>query len=108
MTEPPKPGDLLHKQTGRQRTFKIPDLVSDRLDDLCAVLNGDEGTTGKIQRQDLLAALVAVAPEELRSLEKLIDEYRNAKVRDALVGDAKGADVIELRAVKPGRRPPSA
>lgn len=100
----PKPDALLHKQQRRQVPFSIPILVSQRIDDLCALMNGEEGRLGTIYRQDLVAALVSLAPEDLRPLEELIDNYRDLKVRDALVGDAKNADVIELRPVKPGRR----
>ena len=98
-----KPDELLAKQPGRQRTFKIPDVLSDRLDKLCRLVT-DGGTVGTIQRQDLLAALIAEAPEAVADLDKLIDEYRDKVVRDALVGDEKGAKVIQLRPVKPGRR----
>ncbi|MGD0166916.1 MAG: hypothetical protein ABSC51_06460 [Gaiellaceae bacterium] len=78
--------------------------MSQRLDDLCAVLNR-KGTVGEIRRQLLVAALIARAPEDVDDLQKLIEEYRNRKVADALVGDDKAAQVIQLRAVKPGRRP---
>ncbi len=104
MTDAPKPSDLLHKQERRQVPFSIPILVSQRLDDLCAVLNGPHGTQGQIYRQDLVAALITRAPETLADLQAIIDDYRAALVRDALVGDAKGAEVIELRPAKPGRR----
>lgn len=98
-----KASDLVHKQPGRQRTFKIPDLISDRLDDLCHVLNED-GAVGEIRRQNLIAALVALAPEDVEALEKLINTYRNKTVGESLVGKKKGAEVIELREVVPGRR----
>lgn len=101
----PKPDELLHKQQRRQVPFSLPILLSQRLDDLCAILNGDEGRVGTIYRQDLVAGLVALAPETLPDLERLITEYRDLKVRDALVGDGKLAEVIELRPTKPGRRP---
>ena len=104
MTDRPKPNELLHKQTKRQMTFSMPLLLSQRLDDLCKLLN-EEGQTGTIHRQDLVAALIGTAPEKLAELEKLIGDYRALKVRDGLVGAEKGARVIELRPVKPGRRP---
>lgn len=77
--------------------------MSQRLDDLCALLN-TRGRVGTIYRQDLVAALISLAPEALRDLETTIDNYRNLTVRDALVGDEKNAQVIELRPAKPGRR----
>lgn len=99
----PKPDDLLAKQPGRQRTFKIADLLSDRLDKLCRLVTVD-GTVGTIQRQDLLEVLIADAPETVAELDQLVHEYRGKKVRDALVGDEKNATVIQLRPVRPGRR----
>lgn len=104
MTDPPDPGALLHKQEKRQVPFAVPILVSQRVDDLCAILNGPTGTQGQIYRQDLVAALITRAPETLEELECIISDYRAALVRDALVGEAKSAEVIELRPAKPGRR----
>jgi hypothetical protein len=104
MSSPPDPKALLHKQERRQVPFKIPILVSQRADDLVALLNSDEVKLGPIFRQDLVAALIALAPEDAASLEKLVEDYRTLKVRDALVGEAKDAQVIELRPAKPGRR----
>ena len=100
MADTPKPGGLAHKQTPRLVPFSLPIVVSQRLDDLCAILNSD-GTVGTIYRKDLVAALIALAPEDLDALETAIQDYRKLKVRDLLVG---GAKVFELREVKPGRR----
>src|SRR5437879_5760189 len=99
----PQPDELLHKQPKRQVTFSMPLLISERADDLCAVLNRD-GTVGTIYRQELVAALVGLAPEKVDDLETLINDYRALKVRDARLGAEKKAQVIELRDVKPGRR----
>jgi hypothetical protein len=96
--------ELLHKQVRRQVPFSIPRVLSDRVDNLCAILNGDEGKVGPIYRHELVAALVAHAPESLRDLEKLINDYRGLRVRSAAVGDDKKSNVIELRPIKPGRR----
>jgi hypothetical protein len=95
---------LLHKQERRQVPFAIPRVLSDRLDKLCAVLNGPEGQVGVIYRHELVAALLAHAPERLADLEKLIADYRSLRVREALVGDERQSNVVELRPVKPGRR----
>jgi hypothetical protein len=103
MTDPPNPNDLLHKEPKRQTTFSLPLLVSERADDLCSVLNA-EGKVGTIYRQELVAALIGLASEDVGDLEEIISDYRNLKVRDARVGSDKGANVIELRPVKPGRR----
>ena len=105
MADTAKPDALLHKQQQRPVPFSMPILVSQRLDALCAVLNGDEGTSGVVYRNDPVAALIACAPETLADLEKLVDDYRDMTVREGLVGDEKLAKVIELRPAKPGRRP---
>jgi len=94
----------LHKQPGRSRNLGISDLLSERLDDLCALVNRDGTLPATIYRQDLVAALVALAPEDVEGLEKLLADYYALKVRDALVGAAKDAKIIQLRPRKPGRR----
>ena len=99
----PNPDDPLDKSQARQRTLKFPDVLSERLDKLCHLLT-TKGKHGVIERKDLVAALIAAAPEELDDLNDLIAEYREKKVRDALVGAEKDAKVIEFRPVKPGRR----
>lgn len=82
----------------------MPDILSDRLDKLVAVLNERGTLTGTVHRKDLVAALVAFADEEVTALQTLLENYADLKVRDALVGDEKNAEVIVLRDVKPGRR----
>jgi hypothetical protein len=103
MTDTPKRDELVGKQHKRQMTFSMPLVLSQRLDDLCRLLN-TEGQVGTIHRQELVAALIGTASEQLVELEKLIGDYRALKIKDVLVGDEKGAEVIELRPVKPGRR----
>jgi hypothetical protein len=98
------PDAPLHKQNRSQRSLKLSAVLSQRLDDLCAVLNRDGSLRGVIHRQDLLAALIALAPETVADLEHIITDYEGMKVRHALVGAEKGAKVIELRPTKPGRR----
>lgn len=101
---PPDPDALVHKQDTSLRSSKMPLVISDRLDDLVRLLN-DEGTlVSTVFRHDLLCALIAAAPESAADLEKLMADYGNMKVREAVVGAAKGAAVIELRPLKPGRR----
>jgi hypothetical protein len=99
----PDPDAPLHKEPKRQVTFSMPLLVSERADDLCQIIDS-EGTVGTVYRQELVAALIALAPEDIRDLEKLVNDYRQLKVRQTRVGSEKDAKVIELRVVKPGRR----
>src|SRR5687768_15219497 len=98
------PDAPLHKQPGRQGSLKLAPVISQRLDELCALVNRDGNVRGTVYRQDLIAALIALAPETVADLEKLIEDYMTLKVRHALVGTAKDAKVIELRPAKPGRR----
>jgi hypothetical protein len=104
MTNGINPEGLLHKRPARQVTFALPDLVSDRLDALVDVLNGEEGQEGRIYRQDIVAALIGMSKEGLAELSALIKDYRNLKNRQAVVGAP--SNVIELRSVSPGRRVP--
>lgn len=85
--------------------MKLARVLSDRLDKLCALLNHDGTLPGTIYRQDLLAALIALAPEDVADIEETMTKYYDLTTRDALVGAEKDADVIELRPMKPGRRP---
>lgn len=100
----PDPDAPLHKQERRQGSLSLAPILSQRLDELCAMLNREGNVRGAVYRQDILAALIALAPETVPDLEKLIADYEALKVRDALVGPAKDAKVIELRPRKPGRR----
>jgi hypothetical protein len=84
--------------------MKLSAVLDQRLDELVALINRDGNLIGRIYRHDLIAALVALAPETVIELEKILDSYQNMAVRDALVGDAKNAKVIELRPARPGRR----
>jgi hypothetical protein len=94
----------LHKQATTSRSVALPPVLSDRLDKLCALVNREGSLRGTIYRKDLLAALIALAPEDLGELEGLMRNYEGLRTRDALVGADKDATVIELRPPKPGRR----
>jgi hypothetical protein len=84
--------------------MKLSAALDKRLDDLVSLVNDEGNLVGHVYRHDLIAALVAFAPEESSELEKLMTEYAEMTVRDALVGDAKNAKVIEFPSARPGRR----
>jgi hypothetical protein len=94
----------LHKQATTSRSVALAPVLSDRLDKLCALVNREGSLRGTIYRKDLVAALIALAPEDLGELEGLMENFVDLRTRDALVGDEKNADVVELRPAKPGRR----
>ena len=102
------PGDRLNKEPREQRSMKLSCVLSDRLDDLVQLVNRDCNLPSRVYRHDLLAVLVARAPESAQEWTALYDEYLAMKNRDAQVGEAKNAKVIELRPAKPGRRSTSA
>jgi hypothetical protein len=102
------PGDRLNKEPREQRSMKLSCVLSDRLDELVQLVNRDCNLPSRVYRHDLLAVLIARAPESVAEWTTLYDDYMEMKNRDAQVGDAKNANVIELRAVKPGRRSTSA
>jgi hypothetical protein len=88
--------------------MKLSCVLSDRLDALVQLVNHDCNLPSRVYRHDLLAVLIARAPESATEWTALYDEYLEMKNRDAQVGEAKNAKVIELRAIKPGRRSTSA
>jgi hypothetical protein len=98
------PDAPLHKQPCSQRTVKLSGVLDERLDALVTLVNKDASLVGRLYRHDLISALIARAPETAEDLERLVTEYADMTVRDALIGDAKNAKVIELRPAKPGRR----
>lgn len=99
------PDAPLAKQPYRSRQVLMPDAVSDRLDELCRVVNAEGSLTGTVHRKHLGSALIALAPEDPAALQRLLAEYQDMKVRDAQVAAGKDAKVVKLRAVRPGRRP---
>lgn len=85
--------------------MKLSAVLDRRLDDLVALVNRDGNLPGgRIYRHDLLAVLIALAPETAPELEALITLYFGLRVRDGLVGEDKKSNVIALRPPKPGRR----
>jgi hypothetical protein len=97
-------GDRLNKEPRDQRSLKLSAVLSRRLDDLVTLVNQDCNLDARVYRHDLLAALIARAPETAEDWTALYAHYMGMKNRDAMVGDAKKENVIELRPTVPGRR----
>jgi hypothetical protein len=85
--------------------MKLSAVLSKRLDELVKVVNLECNLPARVYRHDLLAVLIARAPETEADWTKLYDEYLEMTNADAMVGKEKGAKVIELRPAKAGRRP---
>lgn len=100
------PLDVLARDTERSGTsFVLPAAVHERLDWLvdAAVAAGEDR---RLSRTEVIAALVATASSDGRSIRALLEEYRTATVRDLLLsGDARADDkVVSLAARRPGPR----
>lgn len=93
--------DTVWRTASRNRTFMLPDVVSERLDALVKQLE-DSGT--RVTRADLVAALLLAASTDAEELDRLVRAYRKAVVADAYVGDRQGPG-LRLRAAQPGPRP---
>lgn len=88
------------RSAARNRTFMLPDVISERLDDLSRVLE-DAGSHGT--RSDIVACLLLAAPIDPGQLEDLVRAYKQATVSDAYLGDPNG-DGLRLKEVHPGPR----
>jgi hypothetical protein len=98
MTDSPK----LKDERPVQLSVWVPHHLSQRLDDLCKIVNAS--SAGRFHRKDVLAALLYSAPERLSDLQRILNEYANARPEQATVGADKGAKVYEFKRAKPGPR----
>lgn len=85
--------------TSRNRTFWLPDLVSDRLDDVVEKVR-QEGYTAS--RAEVVGALISFTSADPEPLHELLKRYRALAAREVPVG-AQG-DNIEVRPIRPGPR----
>src|SRR5687767_11840285 len=74
---------------------KVPDALIVRAEQLCKVL--DAANEARPDRQAVVAALIAVAPEDPEALAALMKEYRGKRVRDVILG-GKFSGPIDLAA----------
>lgn len=86
----------------RNRTFNIPDVVSQALDSIVEDLGAHGYRAG---RSDVIAALiVGCLRKQPEDNERLVRSYLKTTVRDAL-GLAEDRDYVSVRTVHPGPRP---
>jgi len=83
-------------------SIRVPSPINERLDQLCAIAS-DAGTPAT--RQDLIAALVLAASEDLDDVFKLVVDYRRATAADATVAGRDAGDILSFRRHKRGPRP---
>lgn len=91
------------RTSARNRTFMLPDVVSERLDALVEHL---DVTAVRTTRAELVGALLLDARADTQQLEELLRRYRLASVAEAHLGDRHG-DRLHLHAPAPGPRPRS-
>jgi hypothetical protein len=61
-----------------------------------------EGRFARASRNELLAALIAMAPVDAAGLEKLVNDYRRLRISDVLPETGSGDSVV-VPMRKPGR-----
>jgi len=89
------------RTVARNRTFKLPDVVSERLDALVEHLTAQGVRT---DRAELVGSLLLAAEPDADHLDALLRRYRLAAVADVHLGDRQGAR-LELHPAAPGPRP---
>jgi hypothetical protein len=93
------PDQLARNAHRRKATVIWSAAVDRRLDQLV-----ERARTTEPDRSDLLAALVAAAPEDSRKLDKLVAAWRERKVREVVLNVADDAAAVQLPRHGPGRR----
>lgn len=89
------------RTSARNRTFMLPDVVSERLDALVEHL---DVVAVRTNRAELVGALLLDTKADTQHLEQLLRRYRLASVADAHLGDQHG-ERLQLHAPAPGPRP---
>lgn len=79
----------------------LPGPLSERVDQLVERIR----TEGTVPRWELVSALILAAPEDPKYLSEILRKFREATVRDALVGVAPSDSVLVLDTHRPGHRP---
>ncbi len=80
--------------------LQLPIPLSVRVDDLVTLA---EQASERTSRKEVIAALIYAAPTDQATLSRIIRCYREARARDAPIGDCT-ASRISLPSHKPGPR----
>ena|SRR5438045_1208074 len=92
----------LEEQPERNLGVLVPIPLSERVESLTELLWRDGH--GRVSRKELVGAILLAAPEDPFELAGLLRRYRNAPVREALVGQAPDENVVTFPARAPGPR----
>lgn len=86
-----------------QFNARIPGPVARRADQLVEVLLDRARTLGSVTRGELVAALIHTAPDDADDLRAKVEEYRNARVWQTLIGVTQEKGPFRLEARRRGR-----
>lgn len=92
--------DAVWRTASRNRTFMMPDVLSERLDALVQLLD-DDGV--RVTRADIVGALVLAAPADADEIDRLVRSYKHAPVTEAFIGEPEGPG-LRLGTTQPGPR----
>lgn len=93
--------EIAIRTPSRNRTFMLPDVVSERLD---ALLEHLDAAGVRANRAELVGLLLLDTEPDAQHLETLLRRYRLASVADVHLGDRQG-EGLELHPTAPGPRP---
>lgn len=93
--------DAAWRTASRNRTFMLPDVISERLDALVQQLD-DAGV--RVTRAEVVGALLLAASTDADEMGRLVRTYKRAPVADAYFGEPEGPG-LKLGATHPGPRP---
>lgn len=82
---------------------RVPEPIAVRLDQLRDLLD-DQGL-GRVHLKEVLAAVILAASADIETLKQQVQNYRDAKGRDAVLDAEQGAEIIEFAKHKSGSRP---
>ncbi|QQW33523.1 hypothetical protein [Mycobacterium marinum] len=85
----------------KQSGVSWPFPVDRRLDQLVEVANA---AGANVNRSELVAAIVAAAPDDPEQLLRMALDWRRCQVRDVVIGIGDAAKVVEIPRFRPGRR----
>jgi hypothetical protein len=90
----------LWRSRSRNRTFMLPDAMSERLDALVRLLD-DSGV--RVTRAEIVGAMLFAAKTDADELDRLVRSFKQATVADAYIGERQGPG-LQLGPTHPGPR----
>lgn len=93
--------DYASRVVTKQAGVSWPFPVDRRLDQLVELANR---VGANVRRSELVAAIVAAAPDDPEKLLRIILDWRTRHVRDVVIGVDDAAKVVKIARFPPGRR----